>query len=129
MIESGMTFDYGQILMDNEFARMIKFAVGGIPVNDATLSVDLIKEVGPFKDFLAHRNTFDHMRMYPQPQLMDRRMRGTWENAGSLDLYARSMAAARKILSTHRPDPLPADTLRALREIVQGAEEELGIKA
>lgn len=129
MIESGMTFDYGQILMDNEFAKMIKFAVGGIPVNDATLSVDLIKEVGPFKDFLAHRNTFDHMRMYPQPKLMDRRMRGTWEGAGSLDMYARSMAAARKILSTHRPDPLPEGTVRKLRDIVQGAEEELGLRS
>ncbi len=129
MIESGMTFDYGQMLMDNEFAKMIKFAVGGIPVNDATLSVDLIKEVGPFKDFLAHRNTFDHMRMYPQPKLMDRRMRGAWEGSGSLDLYAKSMAAARGILNTHQPDPLPEETIRKIREIVAGAEEELGIKS
>ena len=27
MIESGMTFDYGQLLMDNEIAKMIKFCV------------------------------------------------------------------------------------------------------
>ena len=30
MIESGVTFDLGQLVMDNEIARMIKFAVGGI---------------------------------------------------------------------------------------------------
>lgn len=127
MIESGMTFDYGQMLMDNEFAKMIKFVVNGIPVNDATLSVDLIKEVGPFKDFLAHDSTFQHMRMYPQAKLMDRRMRGTWEASGQLDMHAQAMKAARKLLKTHQPDPLPDQTLARLRSIVQSAEEELGI--
>jgi trimethylamine---corrinoid protein Co-methyltransferase len=129
MIESGMTFDYGQMLMDNEFAKMIKFVVGGIPVNDKTLSVDLIKEVGPFKDFLAHKNTFDHMRMYPQPKLMDRRMRGNWEASGSMDLYAKSTEAARQLLKTHMPEPLPEETILKIREIVQEAEAELGIKS
>lgn len=127
MIESGMTFDYGQMVMDDEFAKMIKFAVGGIPINDATLSVDLIKEVGPFRDFLAHRNTFDHMRMYPQPTLMDRRMRDAWEKSGSLDLYARSMAAARHLLKNHVPEPLPEETTQRLRAIVEDAERTLGI--
>lgn len=31
----------------------------GIVVNDETLSVDVIKEVGPRSDFLAHMNTFE----------------------------------------------------------------------
>lgn len=127
MIESGMTFDYGQMVMDAEFVRMIKFAVGGIPVNDDTLSVDLIKEVGQFKDFLAHENTYKHMRMYPQPKLMDRRMRGDWEASGSMDMYAKAMEFARMILKTHEPQPLSEHILSELRSIVQGAEEELGV--
>lgn len=127
MIESGMTFDYGQIVMDNEFAKMIKFAVGGIPVNDATLSVDLIREVGPFKDYLAHRNTFEHMRAYPHPKLMDRRMRGNWESDGSLDLHARSLETARRILREHRPDPLPDAVLADMRTLVSEAEKEAGV--
>lgn len=127
MIESGMTFDYGQMVMDAEFVRMIKFAVGGIPVNDYTLSVDLIKEVGQFKDFLAHANTYKHMRMYPQPKLMDRRMRGDWEASGSMDMYAKAMEFARMILKTHKPEPLSEHILGELRSIVQGAEEELGV--
>lgn len=127
MIESGMTFDYGQMVMDAEFVRMIKFAVGGIPVNDDTLSVDLIKEVGQFKDYLAHENTYKHMRMYPQPKLMDRRMRGDWEASGSKDMYAAAMEHARNILKTHKPEPLSEHILDELRSIVQGAEEELGV--
>lgn len=127
MIESGMTFDYGQMVMDADFVKMIKFAVGGIPVNDDTLSVDLIKEVGQFKDYLAHENTYDHMRMYPQPRLMDRRMREDWEASGSKDMYTKAMEFAREILKTHKPDPLSDHILAELRAIVQGAEEELGV--
>lgn len=127
MIESGMTFDYGQMVMDAEFVRMIKFAVGGIPVNDYTLSVDLIKEVGQFKDYLAHENTYKHMRMYPQPRLMDRRMRQDWVDSGSMDMYAKAMETARMILKTHEPEPLSDSVLEELKAIVQGAEQELGL--
>ena len=42
--------------MDNDFARMIKQVVGGIRVDDECLAVDVIHEIGPFKDFLAHRH-------------------------------------------------------------------------
>lgn len=127
MIESGMTFDYGQMVMDAEFVRMIKFAVGGIPVNDATLSVDLIKEVGQFKDYLAHKNTYEHMRMYPQPKLMDRRMRGDWEADGSLDMHTKAMMFVRDILETYQPDPLSEHVQAELRTIVVEAEKELGL--
>lgn len=122
-----MTFDYGQMVMDAEFVRMIKFAVGGIPVNDDTLSVDLIKEVGQFKDYLAHENTYRHMRMYPQPKLMDRRMREDWEASGSKDMHTSAMAFAREILKNHDPEPLSEHVLGELRAIVKGAEEELGV--
>ena len=62
MLESGVTIDYAQLVMDAEFARMVKFCVPGIPVTDETLSVDVIAEVGPFSDFLSHDDTFKGMR-------------------------------------------------------------------
>ncbi|NIO04388.1 MAG: Trimethylamine methyltransferase MttB, partial [Proteobacteria bacterium] len=49
MLEMGMTLSFAQLVMDNEFARMIKHVVKGIPVNDETLAVDVIREIGPFK--------------------------------------------------------------------------------
>ncbi len=127
MIESGMTFDYGQLVMDNEIAKMIKQCVGGIPVNDETLSVEVTKEVGPFKDFLTHKNTFDHMNIQSQPKLMDRRVRANWEAAGSKSLHERAMEEARHIMETHKPDPLPEGVAEKLRAIVEETEKELGL--
>ena len=129
MIEMGMTIDYGQMVMDNEFARMIKYLVQGIPVNDETLAVDVIKEIGVGKDFLSHASTYKHMRTQSQPKLIDRRMREDWQAAGATDIYQRALEEARYILENHKPDPLPADVLAAIRSIVEEAEAELGIRA
>lgn len=123
----GMTIDYGQMVMDNEFARMIKHTVLGIPVNDETLAVDVIKETGVGKDFLSHDSTFKHMRTQSQPKLIDRRMREDWEDAGSTDIYQRALEEARHILATHKPDPLPEDVLATIRSIVEEAEAELDV--
>jgi len=127
MIEMGMTIDYGQMVMDNEFARMIKYLVQGIPVNDETLAVDVIKEIGVGKDFLSHGSTYKHMRTQSQPKLIDRRMREDWQAAGGTDIYQRALEEARYILENHKPDPLPDDVVAAIRSIVEEAEAELGI--
>lgn len=128
MIEMGMTIDYGQLVMDNEFARMIKYSLQGIPVNDETLAVDVMHEVGPSRDFLGHDHTFKHMAEQSQPTLIDRRMREDWQAGGSTDLHQRATEKARQILETHRPEPLPDDVLAKMRAIVEEAEEELGVK-
>jgi len=127
MIEMGMTIDYGQLVMDNEFARMIKHVVQGIPVNDETLAVDVIHEIGVGKDFLSHENTFKHMRSQSQPKLIDRRTREE-DAAGRTDIYQRALAEARYILENHKPEPIPSDVLSIIRAIVEEAEAELGVK-
>ena len=123
----GMTIDYGQLVMDNEFARMIKYTVQGIPVNDETLAVDVINEVGIGKDFLSHDSTYKHMRSQSNPELIDRKMRVDWVKEGSTDIYQRAMEKARFILENHKPDPLPEDVLSTIRSIVEEAEAELGV--
>ena len=127
MIEMGMTIDFGQLVMDNEFARMIKHIVRGIPVNDETLAVDAIKEIGVGKDFLSHDSTYNHMRSQSQPKLIDRRIREDWEASGRTDIYQRATEEARQILETHKPDPLPEDVLATMRSIIEEAEAELGV--
>jgi trimethylamine--corrinoid protein Co-methyltransferase len=127
MIEMGMTIDFGQLVMDNEFAKMIKFLLHGIPVNDETLAVDVIREIGIGKNFLSHDATFKHMRSQSQPKLIDRRTREEWEASGSTDISERASEEARRILETHKPDPLPDDVLATIRSIVEEAERELGV--
>ena len=128
MLESGITFDFGQLVLDCEFARMIKHTIQGIPVNDDTLAIDPIKEIGPGGDFLMHKHTFKHMRSQSAPELIDRRMRGSWEKQGATTAYERAMEKVRFILENHTPDPLGDDVLKTIRSIVEKTEKEMGIK-
>ena len=127
MIEMGMTIDYGQLVMDNEFARMIKQVVQGIAVNDETLAVDVMHQIGVGKNFLSHDHTFKHMRSQSQPKLIDRRTREDWEAGGRTDIYQRALEEARYILENHKPEPLPENVLTTIRSIVEESEAELGV--
>ncbi|MCK5099075.1 MAG: trimethylamine methyltransferase family protein [Desulfobacteraceae bacterium] len=127
MLESGITFDFGQLILDCEFARMIKHTIQGIPVNDDTLAIDPIKEIGQGGDFLMHKHTFKYMRSQSKPELIDRKMRGAWEKAGATNAYDRAMEKVRYILENHKPDPLSDDVLAKIRSIVVDTEKEMGL--
>jgi trimethylamine---corrinoid protein Co-methyltransferase len=127
MIESGVTFDCAQLVMDNEFAQMIKFVVNGIEIDDERLMVDEIHKVGAFGDFLSLDSTYRHMREQSQPKLIDRRVRDEWQGDGATDLYTRSLAKAREILEHHVPEPLDADIVKEMRAFVLKADQERGV--
>lgn len=125
MLESGMTFDYGQLVMDNEFAQMIKHAVNGIPVNEETLAVDIIGKVGPFNQFITEKHTFNHMKTMSQPSLIDRRVREKWEKSGAKTMHEKALDKARDILKTHKPTPLPDDVRSKMASIVADVEADI----
>jgi len=127
MIESGVTFDLGQLVMDDEIARMIKFAVGGIAVTDETMAVDDIAGVGAFGDFLSLDATLRHMRELSQSDLLDRRVREEWESRGATDLAARARARALELVESHRPLPLDPDAAEQMRRIIAAADREKGV--
>ena len=127
MIESGVTFDFGQLVMDNEFAKMIKHVVNGIPVDDETLAVDDIARVGAFGDFLSLDATLRHMRELSQPEVLDRRVREDWEERGASDLATRSRARALELIDTHQPLPLDPDMAKQIRGIIAAADREKGV--
>jgi trimethylamine--corrinoid protein Co-methyltransferase len=124
MIESGVAFDFGQLVMDNEIARMIKLALRGIAVEDETLAVDDIAAVGPFGDFLSLDATLRHMRVLSRPELLDRRVRDDWKAHGASDLATRSRARALEILESHTPEPIDPDAAVRMHAVVAAADRE-----
>ena len=127
MLEMGMTISYSQLLMDAEMAEMMLYSMDGIVVNDETLSVDVIKEVGPRGDFLSHMNTFENMHIQSKPKLIDRLTRDRWKEAGSLDMEARALEAARKLLAEWQPEPLSEDARKRVRTVINAAERDYGV--
>jgi trimethylamine--corrinoid protein Co-methyltransferase len=125
--ESGMTMDAAQLVFDNEVARMVRFIIGGIPVNDETLSVDAIKEIGPFKDFLMHPSTLKYARSQSKPEIINRRNRSRWEEDGSKDSAQVSAEKAQWIIENHEvKTPVSKEAEKEIKNIIKSAEKDLG---
>jgi trimethylamine---corrinoid protein Co-methyltransferase len=127
MIESGVTFDCAQLVMDDEIAAMIAHVVRGFRVDDEALAVEDIAAVGPFGDFLSLDATMRHMREQSQPKYLDRRVREDWQEHGGTDLYQRAQTAALEIIESHKPLPLDPDAAKRIRAIVEAADRERGV--
>jgi trimethylamine--corrinoid protein Co-methyltransferase len=123
MLELGVTFDYSQLLIGSDIAQMILYSLQGIKVNDETLAVEDIKEVGSFKDFLTHKSTMKHLRSQSFAPNSDRRMRHSWLNAGGKDMTQRALEKARQILASHKPLPVPEEARKAIRDLINREEK------
>ncbi len=127
MLESGLSFDFAQLVLDNEFVRMIKHTIGGFVVDDESLAVEVIKAVGPAKDFLTQQHTLKHVRTHSQPEFFDRNRMEKWKAAGATDCYTKAAVKTREILQNHKPDPLPAKVLADIQSVINETEGELGV--
>ena len=123
MLEAGMTFSFGQLVIDDEIAAMVKRIVNGVSLDDELMGVDLIKKVGIGNNFLTQRHTLNHLESEQvQATIIDRRMRGAWEKRGSKSLIQSANEKAAELLKTHEPQPLPQDLIKELKRIVKSAE-------
>jgi len=109
----------------NDVLGNILRIIKGTEVNDETLAVDVIKEVGPEGNFLGHKHTLKHIRdeLY-LPTIFDRAPEAAWAKAGSKPIHQVAKEKAQKILKEHYPQPLPRDVQAKLSEIVKQAERE-----
>ena len=125
MLESGITFDYAQLVLDSEFIRMIKHVMNGFAVDGESLAVDVIKAAGVSGGFISQRHTLEHMDQHSRPELIDRSRMQKWEAAGAKDSYQRALEKTRHILQNHQPEPLPEKVLGDMRSIIKETQNEL----
>ncbi len=123
MLELGMTFSLEQLVFDNDMISMAKKAMGGIPVDEETLSVEAIDQVGIGKNFLAHKTTRKNIDLPSSPKLIDRLMYGDWEMAGAKDIATVAHEKVVDIMKNHEVPPIDADLLKDMQAIVDKADK------
>jgi len=123
-LESGLTGSLAQLVICDEVLGWIEHFVRGVEINDETLALDLIDEIGPDGQFLDSDHTLKHFRERWYPKLFDRNNYDGWLAKGSTSLGERAAARVASILSEHQPEPLPDDVTRAVHAIVERAEAQ-----
>jgi trimethylamine--corrinoid protein Co-methyltransferase len=123
LLHGSRIWSYEQMMMDCEIFDIVYRMMPGIAVNEETLALEVIRAAGPGGNFLAQKHTKKYARELWRPQFMDRRPYNEWEEKkdGARD-WAR--AEAKRILSTHQPEPLDPKLSQELRRIISAVEHK-----
>jgi trimethylamine--corrinoid protein Co-methyltransferase len=125
-LESGLTGSLAQLVICDEIVGWLGHFVAPVEVNDETLALGLIDEIGPDGQFLDTAHTLAHFREHWYPTVFDRRNYDKWQAIGGESLAERAADRVKKILAEHQPEPLPDEATQAVKAVVRRAEESVG---
>ena len=129
-LENAVTFSPQQLVIDNEIAGGIRHILRGLEVNQETLAVDVIKEIGPQGTFFEHEHTLRHLREVVLPSAMFDR--SNWAAVMSQDVRGieeKAKRVAAELMRQETVPPLSLEQERAIDEVVAEAwakRRELG---
>lgn len=122
-MEYGSTGSVELLVMDDEIIGMIRRIMRGIEVNDETLALDVVDNVGPGGHFLGETHTINHFKTETWfPTLIDRRRYDDWYTTGAKSLEQRVKEKTQRIIKEHVPEALPTDIVKVVRAVVEKAE-------
>lgn len=126
MLDFGITVDYGQLLFSNDIIKMVRRSLDGIEINKETLAVDIIDKVGPAGNFIFEEHTMKYMyQEQAQPDLINRKMRYNWEEAGCKDLTTVAKEKALEVIENYQPTPLKDSVREKVAAISAQAKKDL----
>ena len=111
------------IILDDELYHRARYALARMDINDETLALDIIGDVGPGGHYLSQRHTRKHMR--PLAKKL-----GITHEIDAEGKYRDPLEVAREkvkwILENYEPEPLEKAKQVELTRILDAADKELG---
>ena len=114
-----------QAIMDDDVAGMIGRFVEGAVVNDETLALELIHEVGPVPGHYlgkAHTRQWWKKEQFV-PLSADTLPYPEWVKAGKKSCLDHAKERMEDIVATHKPKPLTSSQTQAIADILKEARE------
>ena len=126
ILDSGIVMSLGQLVADADILHMYRKAQEGIPVNEITMAMDVIREVGIRGNFLEEEHTLEYYPEQTNPRIFQRGV----ATADAKELKKLADERARKILAEHR-DKLAvskevADKIHQM--VLEAEEKQLNLK-
>ncbi|MFP4038971.1 MAG: trimethylamine methyltransferase family protein [Desulfosudaceae bacterium] len=122
--ESGITGDIFQTVLCDEILGMARTIQKGVTVNEETLAVDVINNVGPGGHYLYEDHTMKWFRDHWRPTLMDRDSYEDWDAKGRLTMKDRIQAKTRDIIDNYEGpiSKVPADVRKDIDTVLEEGE-------
>lgn len=123
-IDLAMSTCYEKVVIDHEIIGSIVRALKGITVNQDTLAVDVIKNVGPGGQFLTHMHTFERFKKELFiPELANTEKYSVWAKSEQKDIKDRAKEKVKNILKSHVQPALDKNLHNELNRFIKSVEK------
>lgn len=126
-MDAGLQGSLQVIAMADDLLGFLRASTAGVVVNDETLALDVVAELGPSGDYLSHEHTLGHYKQAYYSRLADKNQYAAWQDNGSLTMEQRAAQWVDEILDSHQVEPLSGDIQKALKAVV--AREQARVDA
>ncbi|EDP63500.1 hypothetical protein BAL199_07203 [alpha proteobacterium BAL199] len=126
-MEGGLCASYEKMVMDADTIGMLAEFLTPLVVDDSTLALDAIRDVGPGGHFFGTAHTQERFKTaFFSPMVSDWRNFESWQEAGSPDALTRSDILARRLLAEYEAPPMDPAIREELDAFVAKRIEEGG---
>ena len=127
-MEGGLHASYEKMAIDADLLHMVARSLQPIIVDDATLAVEAIAEVGPAGHFFGTQHTQDRYRNeFYEPLISDWRNFEAWTEAGQPNAFDKAARLVTKALDEFEPPPIDDAVLAGLTAYVEQRVAEGGV--
>ena len=125
-LESGLSASLAKMVMDADQLSHLLGLVKGLHVDDDTLALDAIRDVGPSGHFFGHRHTIEHYdSAFYRPMTAETGTWDQWVEEGRRDVETRAAAVAASLVDSFEPPPLDEGVAQGLDEFIARRRREL----
>lgn len=119
-LEAGLVCSLEKFILDVEGLAMMHHFLSGLEIDEETLALDSIAEVGPGGHHFGTEHTLSHYRnAFYRPIISDRRGYDNWWDDGATDAYHRAYLVAQQLLAAYERPPTNEAVEEELREYVE----------
>ena len=112
-MEGGLHASLEKMVLDADLLQMVTQMMEPVVVDDASLAIDTIEQVGPGGHFFGTQHTQDRFRTaFYKPMISDWRNYESWQEAGSPQAPDRAKVLVTNLLDAYEP-PVMDPTIRA----------------
>jgi trimethylamine---corrinoid protein Co-methyltransferase len=127
-MEGGLHASYEKMVLDADLLMMVGAFLDGVEVDDSSLALDAVRDVGPGGHFFGTQHTQDRYRnAFHRPMISDWRNYETWDEAGRPEAPARAQQIVKDLLDAYEPPPMDAAVREELDAFVARRVSEGGV--
>jgi trimethylamine--corrinoid protein Co-methyltransferase len=125
-LDGGLSSSYEKFIIDVENLAMFYHFLDGFTIDEASLALDMIRQVGPGGHHFGTPHTMERFETaFYETAVADRLGYEAWVAAGKQDTRQRARIVAQALLKSYEQPPLDTAIQEALADFVARREREL----